>query len=62
MKLTVKIVGTEWLGRTVFRAYYKAGKTWKRYGKWEAASPAQLRDIVNTHCGAAQITWKDEGR
>lgn len=60
MELTMKIEPTEWLGRTVYRAYYKTARgSWKRYGKYEAASPAQLKEICERLRGAATLAWKE---
>jgi hypothetical protein len=59
-ELTMKIQPVEWMGRTVYRAYYKTARgSWKRYGKYEAASPAQLKEICERLRGLANLNWKD---
>ena len=61
MELQVKAQASEWQGRTVWRAYYLDKRTWKRYGKWEAASAQQLKDLVNYQVkfSNVKLTWKD---
>ena len=58
MELRMKVEASEWQGRTVYRAYYqKANGRWARYGKYEAASAAQLVEICERLRGAAALRW-----
>jgi hypothetical protein len=57
MKIQLKIKPTEWQGRTVYRAYYLREHVWRRYGKYEAASPGQLVEICERLRGAAELEW-----
>ena len=58
MELQIKWESSEWLGRTVYRAYYKkANGRWARFGKYEAASPEQLKEICERLRGAATLNW-----
>lgn len=58
MEIRIKVEASEWLGRTVYRAYYqKENGRWARFGKYEAASPAQLKEICERLRGAATLKW-----
>lgn len=58
MEISMKVEPTTWQERTVYRAYYqKASGRWARFGKYEAASAAQLVEICERLRGAATLRW-----
>lgn len=58
MIIQLKTKMQTWNGRTVCRAYYLDGRTWRRFGNYEAASATVLRSIIDTLEHSATFEWK----
>lgn len=62
MELNVRVRPTQWLGRTVYRAYYQAPNgRWTRFGRYEGATAEIVKQQVmaSPNRGAAKLVWKD---
>jgi hypothetical protein len=58
MIIQLKAKEQTWNGRTVCRSYYLDGRTWRRFGNYEAASEEVLRRIIDNMEHSAEFVWR----